>query len=70
MPGELLKAIGAFVDYYNYRRYHEGLGVVTPHDVYSGKHLEIIQRRKEAKSRTLQERKDYNRAAREQDDDL
>jgi len=46
MPGELLKAIGAFVDYYNYRRYHEGLGDVTPFDVYSGKHFEIIQRRK------------------------
>jgi len=70
MPGELLKAIGAFVDYYNYRRYHEGLGDVTPHDVYSGKHFEITQRRKEAKSRTLQTRKDYNRSAREQGDDL
>jgi tRNA G37 N-methylase TrmD len=70
MPGELFNAIGAFVDYYNYRRYHEGLGDVTPHDVYSGKHFEIIQRRKEAKSRTLQARKDYNRAAREQGDSL
>jgi putative transposase len=70
MPGELLKAIRAFVDYYNYRRYHEGLGDVTPHDVYVGKHFEIIQRRKEAKSKTLQERMDYNRAAREQGDDL
>lgn len=69
MPSELLKAIGAFVDYYNYQRYHEGLGDVTPHDVYSGKHFEIIQRRKEAKSKTLQERRDYNRAAREQGDD-
>jgi len=70
MPGELLKSIGAFVDYYNYRRYHEGLGDVTPHDVYIGKHFEIIQRRKEAKSRTLQVRKDYNRTAREQGGDL
>ena len=24
MPGELEKAIRAFIDYYNYRRYHEG----------------------------------------------
>lgn len=70
MPGELLKSIGVFVDYYNYRRYHEGLGNVTPYDVYTGRHIEIIQRRKEAKSRTLQERKDYNRAAREQDEGL
>jgi len=66
MPGELEKAIGAFIDYYNYRRYHEGLGDVTPYDVYTGSHLEIIQKRKEAKSRTLAERKNYNRIAREQ----
>jgi hypothetical protein len=66
MPGELEKAIGAFIDYYNYRRYHEGLRDVTPYDVYTGKHLEIIQKRKEAKNRTLAERKNYNRTAREQ----
>jgi len=70
MPCELLEAIGAFVDYYNYRRYHEGLGDVTPFDVYTGRNLQIIQRRKEAKSRTFQARRVYNRAAREQDDGL
>jgi transposase InsO family protein len=26
MPGELKEAIRAFIEYYNYRRYHEGLG--------------------------------------------
>jgi hypothetical protein len=40
------------------------LGNVTPYAVYTGKHLEIIQRRKEEKSRTLQARKDYNKIAR------
>jgi len=70
MPSELEKAIAAFIDYYNYRRYHEGLGDVTPFDVYAGMHLQIIQRRKEAKSRTLQTRRDYNRAAREQGNGL
>jgi transposase InsO family protein len=70
MPSELEKAITIFIEYYNYRRYHEGLGDVTPYDVYTGKHLEIIKRRKEAKSRTLQERRDYNRAVREQDNNL
>ena len=64
MPSELEKAIAAFIEYYNYRRYHEGLGDVTPHDVYTGRHVEILRKRKEAKSRTLQERRDYNRAAR------
>jgi putative transposase len=58
VPGELEKAIRAFVGYYNYQRYHEGLGDVTPHDVYTGRHLEIIQKRKEAKSRTFSRKKE------------
>ena len=36
-------------------------------DVHTGRHLEILQRRKEAKNRTLQARRDYNRAVRKQD---
>jgi putative transposase len=67
MPSELGKSIAAFIEYYNYRRYHEGLGDVTPYDVYTGRYVEIMNRRKEAKNRTLQERRDYNRSAREQD---
>jgi transposase InsO family protein len=70
MPGELKEAIKAFIDYYNYERYHEGLGDVTPYDVYTGRYLEIIQRRKEAKSRALQVRRDYNRTVSEQDRSL
>jgi len=66
MPGELNQA---FIEYYNYRRYHEGLGDVTPYDVYTGRHLEILHHRKEAKSRTLEARKDYNRSARKQSND-
>ena len=66
IPTELKEAIRAFIDYYNYRRYHEGLGNVTPYDVYTGKRHEIIQRRKEVKSRTLEERRSYNRVARKQ----
>jgi len=66
MPSELKEAIRAFIEYYNYRRYHEGLGNVTPYDVYTGRHIEIVRRRKEAKSRTLEARRDYNRVAREQ----
>lgn len=66
MPSELKEAIRAFIEYYNYRRYHEGLGNVTPYDVYTGRHLEIIKKRKEAKSKTLEVRRDYNRTVREQ----
>ena len=64
MPSELRNAIRAFVEYYNYQRYHEGLGNVTPWDVYNGSHLEIIARRKGIKQRTLEQRKDYNRIIR------
>jgi putative transposase len=66
IPGELREAIGAFVEYYNYRRYHESLGNVTPYDVYTGRHLEIIRKREEAKSRTSAARRDYNRSVREE----
>jgi transposase InsO family protein len=65
MPGELEKAIKSFIEYYNYRRYHEGLGNVTPYDVYTGRYLEVIQRRKEVKNKTLQVRMDYNKTVRE-----
>jgi transposase InsO family protein len=66
MPSELKEAIRAFIEYYNYHRYHEGLGNVTPYDVYTGKHLKIIQKRKEVKSETLEARRNYNKTAREQ----
>jgi transposase InsO family protein len=66
MPGKLKEAIKTFIEYYNYGRYHEGLGNVTPYDVYTGRHLEVLQRRKEVKNRTLQARRDYNSIVREQ----
>ena len=70
MPAELKEAIKAFIEYYNYRRYHEGLGDVTPYDVYTGRHLAIIQRRKEGKNRTLQARRHYNMTVMEQGNGL
>ena len=70
MPGELKEAIKTFIEYYNYRRYHEGIGNVTPYDVYTGRHLEIIRKRKEVKNRTLEARRDYNRTARKREQGL
>jgi len=64
-PSALERTLGAFVDYYNHRRYHEGLGNVTPADVYEGRREEILKRRKEVKQRTLAARRDYNRAGQE-----
>jgi len=39
----------------------ESLVASSPPDVYTGRHLEVIQKTKEAKSRTLEVRKSYNR---------
>jgi hypothetical protein len=49
MPGELERAIEAFVEHYNYQQYQEGLGDLTPYDVYMGRCAETIQSRKEAR---------------------
>ena len=63
-PGQLERAIAAFVDYYNYRRYHKALGNVTPADVLFGRREEILERRKEMQIQTIKRRKDYNRGLR------
>jgi len=70
MPSELEAAIRPFVHYYNYQRYHEGLGNITPYDAYTSRYVGIIQQRKEVKIKTLQARKNYNRAIRKQDSSL
>ena len=65
MPSDLEAAIAAFVAYYNYRRYHKALGNVTPSNVLKGRRQEILQRRKEVQSQTIERRRRYNRALRE-----
>ena len=61
LPSQLEQAIADFVDYYNYRRYHKALGNVTPADVLNGRREEILQRRKEVQTQTINRRRDYNR---------
>ncbi len=66
-PPILERAVAAFVDYYNHRRYHEGIGNVTPADAYYGRRQAILDRRKEVRQRTLQQRRSYHRASRERE---
>jgi len=57
LPGDLENQIGAFVDHYNNRRYHESIGNVTPADAYYGRHTAIIKRREKIKKLTIQNRR-------------
>ena len=53
LPGDLERQIGAFVEYYNIRRYHESLGNLTPADVYFGRAEQILKQREEIKRKTM-----------------
>lgn len=66
-PSALREAISSFVHHYNHHRYHEGVGNVTPYDMYTGKRGEILNNRKATKRKTLQVRRMYNGIVREQE---
>ncbi len=59
-PESLRAAMADFIDFYNYRRYHEGIKNVTPADVYFGRRQEILKRREEQKQATIYRRFRYN----------
>jgi len=65
LPSQLERALADFVDYYNFRRYHKALGDVAPADVLYGRRERILQRRKEVKAQTIQNRRHYNQTLRE-----
>ena len=57
LPGDLERAVAAFVEHYNHRRYHESLDNLTPADVYFGRGARILATRREIKRRTIAERR-------------
>jgi len=57
LPGDLEAHIGAFVEHYNHRRYHESLDNVTPADAYFGRAAAIIKQRERIKRQTIQHRR-------------
>jgi putative transposase len=63
LPGQLKNAVGAFVDHYNNRRYHESLGNLTPADVYFGRSAQILKLREEIKKQTIQSRRLQHQSA-------
>jgi putative transposase len=56
-PSELEQAVGAFVEHYNQKRYHEALNNLTPADVYFGRARELLIRRQDIKRATFAQRR-------------
>src|ERR1700756_920777 len=57
LPGDLEAQIKAFVADYNNLRYHEGVGNLTPADVYFGRGQTILIERKRIKRQTIANRR-------------
>ena len=64
VPADLDAAVGTFVAYYNFQRYHQALHNVTPADVLHGRRGQILLHRKEVYRTTIAQRRAYNRALR------
>ena len=58
-------AIRAFVEFYNYWRYHKALKNVTPSDVLEGRLEAILAHRKEVQRETFDRWRRYNQEIRD-----
>ncbi len=59
-PESLRAAMAEFIEFYNHRRYPEGIGKVTPADVYFGRREDILRRREAKKQHTVLRRIESN----------
>ena len=57
LPGALEEQVRGFVEHYNYARYHESLGNLTPADVYFGRGEAILRERDTIKRQTIASRR-------------
>jgi len=57
LPGDLGTQVEAFVEHYNYQRYHEALCNVMPDDAYLGRAPAIIKQRERIKRQTIEHRR-------------
>ena len=63
LPGDLEAQLGAFVEHYNHRRYHESLNNLTPADVYFERGQTILLERERIKRKTIEHRRLQHRDA-------
>ncbi|MCK5885449.1 MAG: integrase core domain-containing protein, partial [Alcanivorax sp.] len=57
LPGDLECQIEAFIEHYNYQRYHESLDNVTPADAYFGRASAVLDRCRKIKRKTIAHRR-------------
>lgn len=63
LTGFLERQIGASVDHFSHRRYHESLGNLTPADVYLGRGQTILQAKERIKRDTINQQRLLRRKA-------
>ena len=54
LPGDVERQIEAFVEHYNHRRYHVGLGNLTPAEAYFSRAQAIFKQRERIKRQTIE----------------
>jgi putative transposase len=59
-PEAFDRALEAFLYWYSYEHYHEGIGNLHPADVYFGRAEAVLEKRKQLKEQTKKARKKVN----------